>query len=95
MAIKVFWRRIGLSSLHIEEWEGEYTVFQQDSGKTHFLNQMGIEILAYLDGHSASTDDICRYLLEQYQMEPDTFFDDQVSKTLYRFEELGLTQQVK
>jgi PqqD family protein of HPr-rel-A system len=95
---KTSWRSVNFSSLHIEEWNGEYTVFHPESGKTHFLNQMGFQILVDLHSRplsAISVDEICQNLMNQFQLQSDTTFSDQVSKTLHRFDELGLIKQVK
>lgn len=98
MSSKTSWRSVNFSSLHIEEWNGEYTVFHPESGKTHFLNQMGFQILMDLHRHplsAISIDEICQSLINQFQLQPDTAFSDQVNKILHRFDELGLIEQVK
>lgn len=82
----------------MEEWEEEYTVFQSQSGKTHFLNQMGMQILSDLDCHQesgASEDEICKNLMQKFQLQSTPLFLDQVNKTLRRLDELGLIEQVK
>ena len=94
MPSKFYWQSVGFSSLQIEEWDGEFTVFQPESGKTHFLNQMGLHIISCLDS-PASADEICRFLTEQFQLTNDQNFSLQIIKTLNRFDELGLIEKVK
>ena len=95
MLSEVYWQSVGFSFLQIEEWNEEFTVFQPDSGKTHFLNQMGLKIISFLDGSSASVDEVCLFLTEQFQLMPDQSFSQQIIKTLNRFDELGLIEKVK
>lgn len=98
MPFQTFWRFVNFQSLRIEEWDGEYTVFQPESGKTHFLNQMGMQILMDLQSHplsAISVDEICESLTKQFQLQSDFLFVEQVNKTLRRFDELGLIEQVK
>jgi len=90
---KVYWQPVGFSSLRIEEWNGEFTVFQPDSGKTHFLNEMGMQIITSLHKSPASADEICRVLAEQFQLMPDQNFSLQIIKTLHRLDELGLIEK--
>ena len=91
----VYWQSVSFSFLRIEEWDGEFTVYQPDSGKTHFLNQMGLHIISCLDQSPASADEICRFLTEQFQLTNDHNFSLQIIKTLNRFDELGLIEKVK
>ena len=92
---KVYWQSVDFSSLQIEEWNGEFTVFQPDSGKTHFLNQMGLHIISCLDRTPASADEICLFLTEQFQLTHDQNFLLQIVKTLHRFDELGLIEKMR
>ncbi|WP_074748082.1 HPr-rel-A system PqqD family peptide chaperone [Nitrosospira multiformis] len=95
MTSKVCWRSTGFSSLRVEAWDEEFTVFQPGSGKTHFLNQMGLQIISSLDQSPASADDICRFLSEQFQVPYDQNFLWHIMKTLHRFDELGLIKKME
>lgn len=91
----MYWQSINFVSLIIEEWEGEYIVFHPESGKTHFLNQMGMQIIVNLHKHSGlaiAEDEICSNLVWQFQLQSEPSFFNQVKKTLIRFEELGLIE---
>lgn len=91
----VCWRTTGFSSLRIENWDGEFTVFQPEAGKTHFLNEMGLKILSILDQSPATLDSLCRELSEYFTLPPDTHFSAQINRTLQRYEALGLVSRVK
>lgn len=91
----VCWRTTGFSSLRIENWDGEFTVFQPESGKTHFLNEMGLKILSILDQSPATLDSLCRELSEYFTLPPDTHFSAQINRTLQRYEALGLVSRMK
>lgn len=93
MSSKVCWLSVSFSFLQIKEWNEEFTVFQPDSGKTHFLNQMGMQILSALDQAPASADDISRLLAEQFQLPHDQNFSQQIAKTLHHLDELGLIEK--
>lgn len=95
MSHQTYWQSVCFPSLLIEEWNGEFTIFQPDSGKTHFLNQMGMQIITSLDRSPASTDEIIRILADQFYLKPDQNFYQQILKTLHRFDELGLIEKVK
>ena len=90
------WKTLNYRSLIIEEWDSEFTVFQPDAGKTHYLNEMSVQILLHLETSAPaalSTTDICNYLANKFQIQSDTVFLKQVNKTLHRFDELGLIKQ--
>ncbi len=91
----VCWRTTGFSSLRIENWDGEFTVFQPEAGKTHFLNEMGLKILSILDQSPATLDSLCRELSEYFTLPPDAHFSAQIARTLQRYEALGLVSRVK
>lgn len=88
------WRRPNLSSLHIENWAGEFTIFQRESGKTHFLNEMGLRILIILDQSPASLDTLCQKLSKYFTVQLDSQFSGQIARTLLRYEALGLVEKV-
>lgn len=85
----------GYLSLRIENWDGEFTVFQPESGKTHFLNEMGLQILVMLDQSPISLEILCQKLSEYFTLQPDAQFPGQVAQTLWRYEVLGLITRVK
>ena len=91
----VCWRSSNFSLLHVENWDGEYTVFQPESGKTHFLNEMGLRILTLLDQTPAPLDTICAKLAEAFSIQSDGHFQQQIAATLQRFETLGLIAKIK
>lgn len=95
MPLSVQWRSVNFSSLLIEEWEGEFTVFQPDSGKTHFLNQMGMLVLLALDKVPVTSKMLCDILTEQQQLSPDKEFPHHIEKILQRFDTLGLVEKVR
>lgn len=89
------WYSSHISLLCIENWNGEFTVFQPESGKTHFLNEMGLKILTILDQSPASLDTLCQKLSEYFTLQPDVQFPGQIARTLQRYEALGLIARVK
>jgi len=70
-------------------------VFQPDSGKTHFLNQMGLQVILNLNEKPATEDEICRVLAQQFKRSLDQNFSLQIKKTLNRFDALGLIEKVR
>ena len=94
MSSEIYWQSVSFSSLQIKEWDEEFTVFQPDSGKTHFLNQMGMSIISNLDKSPATEAVICQFLMTQFQLAPDQDFSLQINKILNRFNALGLIEKV-
>ena len=95
MSSQVCWRAIHYRSLLVEEWEDGFTVFQPDSGKTHFLNPVAMRILQTLhaapDGNLAE-DAIVADLLSWFETgsSPDVLAE--VEMTLSHLDELGLIE---
>jgi len=95
MSIHPVWQSSEFHALLIEDWGGEYTVFQPDSGKTHFLNQMSMQILSFLNQRPASIIEISNYLGEQFQQNTGKKFQQSLEKILYHLDTLGLVNKVK
>ena len=93
MLSEIYWRSVNFLSLQIEEWNGEFTIFQPDSGKTHFLNQMGLQVILNLNQAPATEDEIGRILAQQFQQVLDQEFSLQINKILHRFDALGLIEK--
>jgi PqqD family protein of HPr-rel-A system len=97
MSSETCWRSLQYESLLIEEWEEGFTVFQKDSGKTHFLNPLGMQILAdlhYAGEHAVDESTVCSILAARLELEVTPEFLRQVHETLCRFDELGLVDKV-
>lgn len=95
MNSSVQWRSVNFSSLKIEEWNEEFTVFQSDSGKTHFLNLMSMQIISSLNQSRASTEAINQLLAKQFQLTFNEDFSSHIDEILHRFEALGLIEKIK
>lgn len=93
MFINFLWYARNFHTLQIVNWDEEYTVFQPDSGKTHFFNQMSMDMLSFLSQRPASTEEICDYLSRQSEQAPDKNFQDNLEKILYHFDALGLVKK--
>jgi len=95
MASQVYWRVTNFPSLLIEEWEDGFTVFQPDSGKTHFLNSVAMRFLQTL--HSApdgmlAEDVIGAYLMTLCKSDGSPAFESEAEATLAQLDELGLIE---
>lgn len=90
----IFWVAVDFSLLRIENWDEGYTVFQPGSEKTHFLNQMGLQILILLAQSPSTLEDISQDLANQFHVQHDADFSIQITKILLRFEELGLIRRL-
>ncbi|MDC8446705.1 MAG: HPr-rel-A system PqqD family peptide chaperone [Nitrosomonas sp.] len=87
------WLSDNFHTLLVADWDEEYTVFQPDSGKTHFFNQMSMEMLSFLSRRPVSIEEICDYLSRQSGQTPDENFQDNIEKILYHFNALGLVKK--
>jgi len=88
------WRASNFPALLIHDWDGgEYTVFQPESGKTHFLNRMSIALLAFLNENPATALQVSRHLSEIFEQESDQNFQDNIEKILYHLDTLGLIKK--
>ena len=95
MASQVYWRATNFPSLLIEEWEDGFTVFQPDSGKTHFLNPVAMRVLQTL--HSApdgmlAEDVIGANLMTLFESAGSPAFESEAEATLAQLDELGLIE---
>jgi len=95
MSSSAHWRSVNFSSLMIEEWNEEFTVFQPDSGKTHFLNLMSMRIISSLNQSCASTEAIGQLIARQFQLTFNEDFSSHIHEILRRFETLGLIEKIK
>jgi PqqD family protein of HPr-rel-A system len=97
MSSEKYWRCSHYESLHIEEWDDGFAVFQTDSGRTHFLNPLGMQILAdlhYAGVPAVGESALSANLAARLQLEVTPEFLRQVHATLCRFDELGLIDKV-
>jgi PqqD family protein of HPr-rel-A system len=97
MPPEIYWRSSRYESLHIEEWDDGFAVFQPDSGRTHFLNPLGMQILAdlhYAGAPAVGETALSANLAARLQLQVTPEFLRQVHETLCRFDELGLIVKV-
>ena len=95
MSAQKSWRTINYRSMLIREWEDGYTVFQPDSGKTHFLNSMAMRVLEKLNSiteDNLSEGEIVADLLTQFSPTTTPEFFAGLDSTLSRLDELGLIE---
>jgi len=89
----MIWQSYHFDTLLIEDWGGEYTVFQPESGKTHFLNQMSIALLSFLNESPATALQVSCHLSEIFEQESNQNFQDNIEKILYHLDTLGLIKK--
>lgn len=93
-----YWCSGDFDSLLIEEWQGEFAVYQPASERTHFLNSLGMQILAdlrYSFEAAAAEDEIAASLADRLQLQITPTFRAELHTILRRFDELGLITQVE
>ena len=95
MLSQTSWRTVNYRSLLVREWEDGYTVFQPDSGKTHFLNSMAMRVLEKLNsipGDNLSEGEIVADLVTQFGLTASPEFFGALDSNLNRLDELGLIE---
>ncbi|MDR4514812.1 HPr-rel-A system PqqD family peptide chaperone [Nitrosomonas sp.] len=88
------WQANHFHALLIEDWGEEYTVFQPDSGKTHFFNLMSMQMLIFLNQNPATPEEISVHLATQFHQTMDNSFLINIEKTLHHFDTLGLVSKL-
>lgn len=96
MAPDTHWRANNFESLLVEEWKDGFTVFQPDSGQTHFLNPAVMGVLHKL--HAARDETLAENLIRAYLADefPETYGPSRVAAveaTLDQLNELGLIEK--
>ncbi len=81
------------AELHWRSWdEQEHLVYHAQSGDTHYLNPVAAEVLRYLQGSSATADELTRQLAGTIGVEADNALLDQIEQLLGQLDELGLIE---
>ncbi len=88
------WQSNNFHTLLIEDWDGEFTVFQPDSGRTHYLNLMSMQMLILLSQKSATAEDVSNFLAIKFELKPDNEFQHNIEKILNHFNALGLIDKI-
>lgn len=85
------WQVYKKARLLWEKWPNEAVVFNELSGKTHYLNATAVAILERLERGPCSAES----LAERLYAEAASVFLPQVEQALAEFEQLGLIELVE
>jgi PqqD family protein of HPr-rel-A system len=91
------WCAVPLGALAWREWDGDYVVFNQNTGSTHLLNEIGGEVLRRLI--AAERGSTVKALADALTDDPgggdDAGWRHAVAEVLSEFARLGLAQPDK
>lgn len=89
------WKVPADAELHWRSWEpDQYLIYHAQSGDTHYLNTVAAEVLRYLQGESATADELTKQLAGTVGMEPDNALFNQIEQLLQQLDGLGLIEPV-
>jgi PqqD family protein of HPr-rel-A system len=87
------WRLTSEAGLRWQHWQDRSLVFNPASGDTHLLDLPARTGLACLEAGPQSGEEMCRQMVVQLELEPETDLQPYVAKLLGRFRELGLVER--
>lgn len=89
------WKVPADAELHWRSWEpDQFLIYHAQSGDTHYLNTVAAEVLRYLQGQSATADELTKQLASTVGMEPDNALFNQIEQLLQQLDGLGLIEPV-
>jgi len=87
------WRLNPLCRLRWRHWDSEYILFNEGSGQTHFLNELGAATLQRLQQvASVSHMDLVAWLSAEYVLPADEQLQAHIAVLLTDLDELGLIE---
>ncbi len=78
--------------LHWRSWGEGYVLFNEGSGQTHFLNELGAAVLRLVWDSTSDVDSLCEQLCSEYGLAVDAELESSVAGVLEDLNELGLIQ---
>jgi len=85
-----FWQTKSPDNLSWHQWNEAFFIFDEQSGQTHFLNELAAYSVRFLSGTVTSAEALYRAILSQYAIEEDPALLKAIQTTLGRLDELGL-----
>lgn len=80
-----YWVKEPELSLHQQQWDDEFVVYNASSGDTHLFDSISIKILSLLESHSMSTDAILSEVNKTQSDELDLFFISELLESMARY----------
>jgi PqqD family protein of HPr-rel-A system len=88
------WRSVAPDTLDWVEWDGEFVVFHEPSGKTHFLNAATARLLRELLGEPQYIGQVVAALSAGQDEADQQTIRETTEEMLLRLEDLGLVQAI-
>ena len=87
------WVSAPASELLWETWGNEFTVYHRQTGETHILNALPVEIIHLLDETSMTTDELAGELAVRCEVEETSSWSDKVAALLENLHSLSLVEK--
>lgn len=88
------WRVPPGSTFHWREWDGDYVLYHEQSGDTHFLSAFAARVVECLGDEPLAEDALCQSLSADYTGNPDRTMPEAMRALLAQLEELGLVEEI-
>lgn len=80
--------------LHWRDWGADHVLFNNASGQTHFLNELGAASLMLLSRRPLTEDELCRLLCDELGLDRDAELYNYLVDMLRNMDDLGLVEPV-
>ena len=88
------WVANAACDLHWRDWGADHVLFNNASGQTHFLNELGAASLMLLVGGRGAVDDVGRLLCAERGADRDAELYNYLVDMLHDMDDLGLVEPV-
>ena len=88
------WRVPPGSTFHWREWNGDYVLYHEQSGDTHFLSAFAARVVECLGAEPLAEDALCQSLSADYTGNPGSTMPEAMRALLAQLEELGLVEVI-
>jgi PqqD family protein of HPr-rel-A system len=82
------------STFHWREWDGDYVLYHEQSGDTHFLSAFAARVVECLGDEPLAEEALCQSLSADYTVNPDRTMPEAMRALLVQLEELGLVEAI-
>ena len=86
------WQTNDHAKFDIEEWDEEALVFHVQSGETHQLNTLAVDVLKIIIQKPISFTEILNQLRSEYPIDNSTELSKQLETLICQFDNLGLIE---
>ncbi len=89
------WSAVSPDLFQLKEWEGEGVLYLADSGDTHLLNQVGVQVLMILKDKPFELSELVEQLNQSIYPNSERITDNMISGVLTELYYLGVLTKVK